>query len=108
MPTKARSCSWLCSLLCSTVVESSLPGECEPDVAASPDGLAESLVFLGGGDVADRGVEADFVVLGPDTVEFGGELAGVADGFQVWPFALDVWFASAFVSALGSVIRPRR
>ena len=71
--------SWLFSCCTSTVVQACLAGSIEPLTTAQPDGLTASFVFVLGGDVADRGVQPDRVVLGPDAVEVGGEVGGVGD-----------------------------
>ena len=77
--------SWLFSCCTSTVVEACLAGSVEPVAAAGPDGVAVAVVFVGGGDVADRGVQPEGVVLGPDAVELSFEVAGVGDLLQVRP-----------------------
>jgi hypothetical protein len=58
--------------------------------ARATDGLAASVVFVVGGDVADGLVQAYAVVVGADTLQLAVQLAGVADGAQVGSFGLDV------------------
>ena len=58
--------------------------------AGCADGVAAAVVFVVGGDVADRFVQPDAVVVDPDAFEFGGEGGGVGDRRQVWVLAFDV------------------
>jgi hypothetical protein len=44
---------------------------------------AAAAVLVVGGDIADPGVQPDGVVVGADHLQFGAELVGVADAFQV-------------------------
>ena len=62
----------------------------ESVAAGLADGVAAALVFVVGGDVADRLVERDRVVVGPDPLEFGGEHLGIDDGEQVRVLGFDV------------------
>ena len=48
------------------------------------------MVLVLGGDVPDRGVEAERVVLGPDSGQLGIERSRVGDAGQVRPVALQV------------------
>ena len=58
--------------------------------AGCADGVAAAVVFVVGGDVADRFVQPDAVVVDPDAFEFGGEHGRVGDRRQVWVLAFDV------------------
>ena len=64
------------------VVEAFLRACLTPSRLASPDGVAAAFVFVVGGDVADRCVEPDAVVLAADAVEFGFEVAWVGELLQ--------------------------
>ncbi len=55
----------------------------ETVAACPPDGVSAALVLVVGRDVSDRGVQAYLVGLDPDSVELGGEVAGVDDLLQV-------------------------
>lgn len=61
-----------------------------PVAALLVDGITSTFVFVVWGHVPDAGVQTDCVVLQLDSVEFGAQLGGVADLFQVGPVALDV------------------
>lgn len=61
------------------VVEALDAGHLEQVAAALTDRVASSVVFVLGGDVADRCVERDGVAFVPDAVEFGVDIAGVGD-----------------------------
>jgi len=74
----------------STVCDAVLACPGEPVAAFPADGITSAFVFVVGGDVADRGVQAHSVVFQAHLVELGVELAGVADLLQVRPLALDV------------------
>ena len=67
-----------------------LVGGGESVASGLSDGVAAACVFVVGGDVADRLVEADRVVVVSDAFEFGGEDGGVVDGFEVGVLAFDV------------------
>ena len=74
----------------STVCDAGFACGVEPVAAGLADRVAPALVLVVGGDVADRGVQSDGVVLDLHAVELGVELAGVADLPQVRPTALGV------------------
>ena len=48
-------------------------GALEPGGASTPDAGPAAVVLVVGGDVPDRGVQSDRVVLGPDPVKLGVE-----------------------------------
>jgi hypothetical protein len=73
----------LLGLLVSTVLDAVESCGVQSVAAVLADGLASSFVFVVGGDVADRGMQPDRVVLGADPGEFGVEFAGVGDPLQV-------------------------
>lgn len=54
------------------------------------DGVAASVVFVVGSDVADGLVESDRVVVDPDPFELGGEDGGVGDREQA-QLSLQAW-----------------
>ncbi len=54
------------------------------------DLVAASVVFVVGGDVADRFVESHRVVVGADTFDLRGEPGGVGDAQQVWVLCFGV------------------
>ena len=60
----------MCSYSASTVVDAFLAGHLEPVATPLADGVASPFVLVSGGDVADRGVQPDGVVLVPDAVQF--------------------------------------
>lgn len=86
-----------CVLVPAVVVEPLLVGSGESLPACLAVLLSSSMVFVVGGDVADRFVQSDRVVLDADAVEFGLEHDGIADVVvEVRPLAL---IASAAASS---------
>ena len=65
-------------------------GTHEPDAPCAADLGAAAFVLVIGGDVSDRGVQADRVVLDADDGELGAKHCGVGDRVEVWPVGLDV------------------
>ena len=70
------------------VVEPLLSGSCEALPACLADRFSSAVVFVVGGDVADRLVKAHRVVLDPDAGQLGFEHDGVVDGLEVGPTRL--------------------
>jgi hypothetical protein len=64
----------------------SSPAASPASTAAGADPVAAAFVLVVGRDIADRGVQADRVVLVADTGEIGAQDGGGADSFEVWPF----------------------
>jgi hypothetical protein len=71
------------------VVQALLPSPVETVAAGLPDSPA-AVVFVVGGDVADRLVQSNGIVFGPHSCYFGFEKGRFSDGLQVRPLALDV------------------
>ena len=65
-------------------------GVFESGASGCADGGSAAGVFILGGDVADALVESDGVVEDPDPVEFGFQLAGVADLVQARELGFDM------------------
>lgn len=69
--------------------KSGTPGVVEAGAASVSEGLTSAVVLVVGSDVADAFVEPDGVVVGPEPVEFGFQVAGVGDLVQVGPLAFE-------------------
>jgi hypothetical protein len=65
-------------------------GVSESAFAGGADAWAAAVVLVGGGDVADPGVQPGRVVLVADDGELGPQDGGVADAVEVRPVGLDV------------------
>ena len=70
------------------VVEAFYPGLVQAVSACLPHRVAAAFVFVVRGDVADRCVQPDAVVLLADVLELGLEIARIDDLLQVGPLAL--------------------
>ena len=62
--------AWSC-LAGSILLDPLGAGALEPGGASTPDAGPAAVVLVVGGDVPDRGVQSDRVVLGPDPVKLG-------------------------------------
>ena len=65
-------------------------GVSKPASTGSSDPWAAAVVFVGWGDVADPGVQADGVVLVADDRQLRPEDLRVTDAVEVWPLGFDV------------------
>jgi hypothetical protein len=65
-------------------------GASQPVTAGFADRGAAAFVLVVGGDVTDGLVEADGVVVDPDTFELSAQHRGVIDLIEVGPLELDV------------------
>jgi hypothetical protein len=82
-------------------------GEPRKSLAAGLADLgAAAGVLIVGGDVADAGVQPDGVVVGADHLQFGAQLVGVADVFQMGPLALDAAEEALDRGLVGRGVRP--
>lgn len=66
--------------------------------------LLSSLAFVGAGDVADRSMEPEGVVVEPGSFELGDQLAGIADLLQVGLFGVQTLRCN-FVNVVGVLMR---
>ena len=80
----------------------------ESVAALLADGIASSFVLIVRGDVADGGVQPDGVVLGPDVVQLGVELTGVADLLRASTSTASSDPAAAISSGARPVALPSR
>ena len=71
------------------VAEPLLSGSFEAEPAGLANGFSSSVVFIVGGDVADRFVPPNCVVVDSEPGEFTHELDRVADVGEVGPLVLD-------------------
>ena len=74
----------------SILLDALRPCSAHPGDAGAADRRSAAVVLVIRGDVADRGVQADCVVLGADPVKLGIERGRVGDGGEVRPVALQV------------------
>ena len=72
------------------MVEPSCAGSLEALPAGLADRFSSLVVFVVGGDVAERFVQPDFVVVDPDACQLCVEQRRVGDLVEVGPFVLDV------------------